>query len=1031
MCHSLLYSSMSVNRARLVPLLLVLVLVTAAFAPAALDASDQAGSAYNNSTFVLATTNDLTTLDPALAYDTASNEVIQNVYETLVFYNEDNASLVVPQLASTYELSSDQLTWTFHIRSGVTFHNGAALKPSDVAYSFQRGLLQGGTTSPQWLLTEVFLGTGMDDISLLLDPYGSLYNDRAALSTWDPAQLIAACQQVKAAITANDAAGTVTMHLAQPWGPFLTTIAGTWGSIMNKAWTVSHGGWDDSCNTWQNWYALTSGDDPLTTFANGTGPFKLDHWNAGAELVLTRNANYWRAPAQLSKVVFQIVPDYGMLFNMLQDGTAAQSRPVGNTAEADNMVGEDCLWNITTAQYNCSLVNDANSLRRYIGRPSIMQDHILLNFNMNNTEGSNPYLGSGRLDGKGIPPDFFSDVHIRKAFSYCFNWDTFDQSAYNGAFVQAPTLALEGMPGYNLNAPHYTYNPTKCASELGLADLDHDGIPSVSDTDDVTQVGFHFTLPYNDGNTTRRVVMEIFASNLAKINSKYVIDVLNLPWSDYMSSQRASLLPIMTGGWLEDIHDPHNWYSPYLIGAYGSRANLPDDLRSEYRDLIEQGVSASDYSARDAIYQQLNQLVYDTAPLILLGGATNHDFTQRWETGRILNQAFPGNYYYPIQIIARNVNLNVAGSLKEAYDLVRLKSRRVSYPNLNNGPVQVQSADTDPILASQRVIYNGISYSEMMGLPAEQLSKEYLFPYYNNVAMDSQLRVSNVGGADTTIKVYLGSSSTPIDSYTLAAGGATRKNYTGRNSGPLRVTSSASNILTTIRVLYAGNSYSELMGLPAGQLAKEYLFPYYNNVAMDSQLRVSNVGGADTTIKVYLGSSSTPIDSYTLAAGGATRKNYANKNSGPLRVTSSDSNILTTIRVLYAGNSLSELMGYPVSQLAQKYWYPVYDNSLLDSQLRVSNVGTDVTTITVYAGGAPIDSYTLNAGAATRKNYPKNTGPLLVVSSGQPILTTARLLYGSSYYEMTGLPESQLSTQYFFPWYNNSAMNSELRFAVP
>jgi len=151
-----------------------------------------------------------------------------------------------------------------------------------------------------------------------------------------------------------------------------------------------------------------------------------------------------------------------------------------------------------------------------------------------------------------------------------------------------------------------------------------------------------------------------------------------------------------------------------------------------------------------------------------------------------------------------------------------------------------------------------------------------------------------------------------------------------------------------------------------------------------------------------------------------------------LRVTSSDSNILTTIRVLYNSSSYSELMGFPTSQLEQEYWYPVYDNMTVDSQLRVSNVGTDITTIAVYAGGTQIDSYPLNAGAATRKTYPKNIGPLHVISSSQPILTTIRLLYAwSSYYEMTGLPDSQLSTQYFFPWYNNIAMDSNLRFALP
>jgi hypothetical protein len=149
-------------------------------------------------------------------------------------------------------------------------------------------------------------------------------------------------------------------------------------------------------------------------------------------------------------------------------------------------------------------------------------------------------------------------------------------------------------------------------------------------------------------------------------------------------------------------------------------------------------------------------------------------------------------------------------------------------------------------------------------------------------------------------------------------------------------------------------------------------------------------------------------------------------------VTSSASNILTTIRVLYDNNSYSELMGFPASQLAQSYWYPVYDNVALDSQLRVSNVGSATTHVTVYAGGDQIDSYDLGKGAATRKTYPRNTGPLHVVSSTQPILTTVRTLYGGgSYYEMTGLPESQFSTQFFFPWYNNTAMSSELRIAIP
>ena len=153
----------------------------------------------------------------------SSGEVIQNIYETLVFYDGANPNAFLPQLASSYDLSVDGLTWTFHIRTGVTFHNGDSLTPADVAYSFQRGLLQGGSCSPQWLLAEPFFGVGISDVAQLVDPTSALVDDPAGLSAADPAKLLAACEQVKAAIVADNTAGTVTMHLAQPWGPFLGT----------------------------------------------------------------------------------------------------------------------------------------------------------------------------------------------------------------------------------------------------------------------------------------------------------------------------------------------------------------------------------------------------------------------------------------------------------------------------------------------------------------------------------------------------------------------------------------------------------------------------------------------------------------------------------------------------------------------------------------------------------------------------------------------------------------------------------------
>jgi hypothetical protein len=399
--------------------------------------------------------------------------------------------------------------------------------------------------------------------------------------------------------------------------------------------------------------------------------------------------------------------------------------------------------------------------------------------------------------------------------------------------------------------------------------------------------------------------------------------------------------------------------------------------------------------------------------------------------------AIGGNLVFNVNIT--NTDVSIASASQGQYYLSSGISFRRAYAGINNGPANVSSLIGNQVIASQRVVASGISYSEMMGYPNNRLTKTYWFPFYNNVDFDGQLRVSNVGGANTTITVYLGSSPTPLDSFPLGIGEAVRKNYGGKRDGPMRVVSSASNILTTLRSYIASSSsYSELMGYPANQLTDEYIFPYYNNVAFDSQLRVSNVGGSNTTITVYLGSNSTPIDSYTLGAGQATRKNYGAVQGGPLRVVSSASNILTTIRAYVQNQSYSELLGYPANQPASEFWYPIYDNVILDSQLRVSNIGTGPTTITVYFGNdpTPLDSFTLGAGAASRTNYGgKSGGPLHVVSSAEPILTTIRLykVTGgiSSYYELTGLPDSQLTTLYWFPWYNNVNLNTEMRFAAP
>jgi peptide/nickel transport system substrate-binding protein len=403
---------------------------------------------------------------------------------------------------------------------------------------------------------------------------------------------------------------------------------------------------------------MLSEDDPFSTIAMGSGPYMLESWTKGQELVLVRNPNYWRTtplwegapvgPAAIERVVLKKVDEWGTRFAMLQAGDAdfaAVTRDV--IAQVDPLVGETCTYNNEAGTFDPCVAASDQPLRLFIGAPSVSRTDVFLNFNIANpAEGGNPLIGSGQLDGNGIPPDFFSDVHIRKAFNYCFDWETFIQDALAGEAVQSVGIPMPGMPGYDINGPKYTYDLDKCAEEFQLADLDKDGIAAGEDPEgDVWTTGFRLQAAYNQGNTTRQTVAEILAGNLAEVNELFSIETIGLPWPTFLRNQRALTLPLFISGWIEDIHDPHNWYQPYILGTYGRRQSLPADLKASFEALINAGVAETDPAKRNEIYAQLNQQIYDAAPQIILAIATGRHYEQRWVDGYFYNP-IAGLYYY-------------------------------------------------------------------------------------------------------------------------------------------------------------------------------------------------------------------------------------------------------------------------------------------------------------------------------------------------------------------------------------------------
>jgi peptide/nickel transport system substrate-binding protein len=142
---------------------------------------------------------DADTLDPALAYDTASSEVIQNVMEPLIWFNREDATSYVPVLAEEIPsldnggISADGETYIFNVRQGIKFHNGNDLTPSDIAYGIQRGLLQSDPNGPQWLLLEPIMGYSSGDVTEEIGEGAYAGDKEALLANAKPEELAAVC----------------------------------------------------------------------------------------------------------------------------------------------------------------------------------------------------------------------------------------------------------------------------------------------------------------------------------------------------------------------------------------------------------------------------------------------------------------------------------------------------------------------------------------------------------------------------------------------------------------------------------------------------------------------------------------------------------------------------------------------------------------------------------------------------------------------------------------------------------------------
>ena len=233
--------------------------VAPAAAPAEIPAAGEAQTLY------IATDLDVSGLDPATIYD-LNSRVVFLLYEGLVTLKGDTTE-IVPDLAESWEISEDGLTYTFRLREGVTFHDGTPLTAEAVKKSFDRFIEIGQTTAClfQGVLNEIVVDDEM----------------------------------------------TVSFKLSEPFTPFLALMASHAGPLVISPTTLDEQVGSDLAQGY------------LFDHAVGTGPYKLESWDPGQQtLTLVRNEDYWRGweGNHVDRVVFRYVVETSTRKLMLEQG---------------------------------------------------------------------------------------------------------------------------------------------------------------------------------------------------------------------------------------------------------------------------------------------------------------------------------------------------------------------------------------------------------------------------------------------------------------------------------------------------------------------------------------------------------------------------------------------------------------------------------------------------------------------------------------------------------------------------------------
>ena len=510
-------------------------------------------------TLTYSTISEPLTFNLALANDTGSTGYLGYLFEGLTetswLTNE-----VEPALAESWEHSDDGLTWTFHLRQDVQWHDGQPFTAHDVDFTFNRI-------------------TYNDDIpASSRSTFNFRFLDEES-GQWQEAQMT---------VTALDDY-TVRFVLPVPFAPFLRSM-GT--AIYPRHILEQHVDDGTFADTWDI--------DTNPAEIIGTGPFTIASYVPGERVVLQRNPNYWLQDAAGSRLPYLdtisaiIVSDFETELAMFQAGET----------DLHGVLGEEFA--------DLKPLEAAGNFTIHKRGPTF--GSTFLGFNMNpgrNSDTGELYLAPEKLE-------WFQSTQFRQAVAHSINKDAIINDVLHGlGYPQWASVSPAAGDFHNPNVRRYEYDLAKANAildGLGWVDTDGNGIREDGAGNEIA-----FTLVTNTDNSVREKVTMIVHQGLQGIGIRAdfkliefgdLVDQLvsSYDWETMVIGFSGGTDPYSGIGFWHSSEDLHLWHP--------NQPQPATEWEAEIDALYIMGGQELDHDKRVALYHRAQEIAAENVPVI-------------------------------------------------------------------------------------------------------------------------------------------------------------------------------------------------------------------------------------------------------------------------------------------------------------------------------------------------------------------------------------------------------------------------------